>query len=132
MLRTLLLPPGTEFDSSPLFSYSLGYGLNNFERESSPVLNAAAVFVDTIITDVLKKLIDEITVRSMNFDTVKTSADRILRRKSVHFNELLDFGQSQGSRGVISFIGQGNVRWSCLVKPVLLKDIMVCGPPPSP
>lgn len=132
MLLTLLFAPGTKLDGSPLFSHCLRYSLNNLESKASPVLDAATIFIHTVITDVLKELINEITVRSMNLDPVKSSADRILRRRSVHIDELFDFDKSQGSRGTIGFIGQWDVGWSSLVKPVPLKDIMVCGPSPSP
>ncbi len=72
--------------------------VRHLKREAQTIFDRTAVCVGAMIGLVLEKLLDEITVGSMDFDTVKTGFLGVLRRRHVIADNRLDLFDCQGMR----------------------------------
>ena len=65
--------PGGNPESDSVFPIDLGDGFDDFEWESSAVLNRSTVFARRLVGDVLKELIWKVALGEVKFDSVKPS-----------------------------------------------------------
>ena len=124
--RTLESTPWAESDTSPICTYSIDDRIHNLKAESTSVLNASSILVRPLVTDILKELVDEISVSRVDFHSVEASGNGILRRVSVQPNILLDLrnSQSTGIRRARCCCREAN--WRCRNNLVAMKVVWSC------
>ena len=81
----------------PIVSPDGNHSIGDFEHETGAVIYRSAVGVLAVIGLVLKKLIQQIAVCSMNLHAVKASQVRILRALPVSCDDTRELLQSQRS-----------------------------------
>ncbi len=80
--RTLETAPWAEPDGCPLLPNFLRYCFQNLKSEATPVFNRAAVFIYTLVGDILQELIWEVAVCVMKLYTIETCTMYCVRRSS--------------------------------------------------
>ena len=63
--------PGGDTESDPIFADGIGDGLDDFEWESGTVLDGPAVFVCSLVGNVLEELVREVSVGEVELDSVE-------------------------------------------------------------
>ncbi|PSS29795.1 hypothetical protein PHLCEN_2v2943 [Hermanssonia centrifuga] len=90
--RTLKTSPWAEPDACPILPDLLRYCFQNLKRETTPVFDRAAVFICTLVGDILQKLIWEVAVRVMKLYAIETCAmDRVRRSSGKQLHVFFDF-----------------------------------------
>ena len=56
-------------------------GIGDFQRQPRAILDGAAVLIRALVGGILQKLIEQVTVRAMDFDAIKARALRVLGSK---------------------------------------------------
>lgn len=69
------LAPRTEANRRLRFANRGTYCTNDLQRESATILDGAAIFVRANVRNVLRELIDEITVGPVDFDAVEPRSE---------------------------------------------------------
>ena len=72
-----------------------GDGIENFEEEASSVLDRATVFVFALVAVFGKELVDEVTIRTMDLDTIKACFACSLGRFTIILNGEVNFVRSE-------------------------------------
>jgi hypothetical protein len=71
--------------------------LYNFEKKACPVFDSAAVGIGALVATILEKLIWQIVVGGMQFDSVEACGFREFGGFAIVFDQALDFGNIERS-----------------------------------
>lgn len=66
--------PRADAERSLLRTHCRYHGVEHFQREPTPILDGAAILVRALVRDILRELIDEVSVRRVDLDSVTTRA----------------------------------------------------------
>ena len=83
---------GTESDPRPLGAHGVHHGLRNLETEARAVLDGPTVQVCASVASILRELVDEVAVRTVDLDAVEAGCDGVAGRLRVVGDKALDFG----------------------------------------
>ena len=73
--------------------------LDNLQRKACPIFDASTPLIRSLVRYVLKELVDKVTVRAMNLNTVEAgSVNRIVRSFPEEFYVLENLFVSEGPR----------------------------------
>jgi hypothetical protein len=95
---TLIATPRTDTNRSLLLTNSLNDCIYDSQPKSTSILDISSIFVCPGIADVLEELVDQVSVRSMDLDSIEPCADRVLSSLRVHLDVFVDFGNSESTR----------------------------------
>lgn len=73
-------------------------GIEHLEQEARAVLQRAAVYIRTVIRAVLQKLVRQITIGSVQFDTIEAGLFRKRRSATEFFDHAGNFFEREGAR----------------------------------
>ena len=91
--------PRTESDSSPVLANRFGNGLQNLQSKPRPILNGPTVLVRSLIRHILHELVNQVPIRTVNHDAVKSSlVHSDLSRPLEPLDVLLDLRNGKWSR----------------------------------
>lgn len=82
-LHAVVRAPWAEAETYPLPPDGSTDCCNQLDREPGSVLDAAAVFIHSLVASILRELVDEISVGAVDLDPVEPRLDGIFRRGDV-------------------------------------------------
>ena len=82
--------------SDPISAPDGNHGVGDFQHQTGAIFNRTAIGVRAVIGLVLKKLIEQVAVGSMNFHAVKTGLPRLFRPFAIGLDQAGNFLQCQG------------------------------------
>jgi hypothetical protein len=85
-----------ETDTSLVSTNGLDNGLGDFETEAGTVLDATAPSVGALVAGVLGELINQVSVGTVDLNSVKAGSDCVLGSSGIVCNKLLDLLLGQG------------------------------------
>lgn len=90
--RTIERAPWAKPDAGPLGSNLLNHCVDDFKREPGSVLDGAAILVSPLIADVLQELVDEVSIRAMDLDSIEScTMHRVMGSVRIILHIFLDF-----------------------------------------
>ncbi len=90
---------GGKTDSNPVGSPYLNDCLGNFDRETATVGHGAAIEVGAMVGSAAEELVEEITIRVMDFHAVEASLLSKFCSVDIFGNDSGNFGDFEGPRG---------------------------------
>src|SRR5580698_790205 len=72
-----------EADAHAICAPDLRDGVGNFQRESSAIPPRPAIFIRALISAIAEKLIQQITIGIVNFNTVETGSFSVVSRDGI-------------------------------------------------
>lgn len=128
--HTLELGPWGKSASNLVTANSLDDGVKHLEEEAGSVLDGATVLVGSLVAGGLEKLVEEVTVSTVDLDEVETSLDALLSSVGVDLDVLLDLLLGEWGERSVELLGlllgllvhvdvQGTLVWDTLLGTLL-------------
>ena len=106
--------PRGDAESDSIFANGVGYGFDDFKWEPGTVLDRSAVFVCSLVGDVLEELIWEVSVGEMELNSVESGLiDGFIGGVGVPLDVCFDLFNCQRTRG---WVGRRNGDGGCADK----------------
>lgn len=108
---TLIFTPRAQPNGSLLCSDSFDYRVDDFQAKSGPLLDASSIVIRPLVGHVLQELINQVAIRTVDFDTVESGRNSFLSGGRIQLNVFMNLVESECARLGGIWTGSGEFDW---------------------